>query len=136
MVHVLEKVADGDYHQGLGYVASFFMLTIKPADVVKILYVLTSSEKYLRYVCVFMRLYVCMYVCIYVCLHACICMHVCLYIRGVCVCVYIYIYTVCNICIKILYVLTSSEKYFRYVCVFMRLYVCKYVCIRVYIHSM
>jgi hypothetical protein len=38
MISTLEAVADGDYHQGMGYFCGFMLLLIDPADVAKILH--------------------------------------------------------------------------------------------------
>lgn len=38
MISTLEAVADGDYHQGMGYFCGFMLLLIDPADVTKILH--------------------------------------------------------------------------------------------------
>mmetsp|Transcript_4797 Transcript_4797/g.9477 ORF Transcript_4797/g.9477 Transcript_4797/m.9477 type:complete len:354 (+) Transcript_4797:136-1197(+) len=46
MIQVLELVADGDYHQGMGYFCGFLLLLVPPADVSKILHRVGTDEKY------------------------------------------------------------------------------------------
>lgn len=54
VVKVLRCVVSrlGDYHQGMGYVAGFLMLTLEPLDVAKILYTVGTCPRYIpRYWC-------------------------------------------------------------------------------------
>lgn len=46
MISVLELVADGDYHQGMGYFCGFMLLLVPPADVAKILHRVGTQDKY------------------------------------------------------------------------------------------
>ena len=45
-VQVLELVADGDYHQGMGYLTGFLLLLVPPGDVSKMLHRIGTDEKY------------------------------------------------------------------------------------------
>jgi hypothetical protein len=46
MITVLETVADGDYHQGMGYLTGFLLLLVPPSDVTKILHKIGTDAKY------------------------------------------------------------------------------------------
>ena len=46
MIKVLELVADGDYHQGMGYLTGFLLLVVPPGDVSKMLHRIGTDEKY------------------------------------------------------------------------------------------
>mmetsp|Transcript_40399 Transcript_40399/g.80927 ORF Transcript_40399/g.80927 Transcript_40399/m.80927 type:complete len:336 (+) Transcript_40399:31-1038(+) len=46
MIQVLELVADGDYHQGMGYFCGFLLLLVPPSDVSKILHRVGTDDKY------------------------------------------------------------------------------------------
>ena len=46
MIKVLETVADGDYHQGMGYLTGFLLLVVPPVDVTKILHKIGTDAKY------------------------------------------------------------------------------------------
>ena len=46
MIKVLETVADGDYHQGMGYLTGFLLLLVPPSDVTKILHKIGTDAKY------------------------------------------------------------------------------------------
>jgi hypothetical protein len=46
MIKVLELVADGDYHQGMGYLTGFLLLLVPPGDVSKMLHRIGTDDKY------------------------------------------------------------------------------------------
>lgn len=46
MIETLEKVADGDYHQGMGYLTGFLLLVVPPRSVSHILHRVGTDAKY------------------------------------------------------------------------------------------
>eukprot|EP00960_Hanusia_phi_P001765 50549-Hanusia_phi.AAC.2 len=46
MIDVLELIADGDYHQGMGYFTGFLLLVLPPQDVAKVLHKVGTDSKY------------------------------------------------------------------------------------------